>query len=339
MAKARAALKAIDEGRIQPVYVLFGSEGYLRQAIIDALKKQLISADWEDMNFLQFEGDDPEAFQLTRTPLFGGSKRLLVLERSQLLGGTGRRGQGERVEAMRRSLFGYLDRPAADCCLVFDCLAEKADRRLKLVKRLSKEGLLIECNSLTSAEAVDWSVALAKRSGKRLDRQAAAYIVEGNSRRLRDIKNEVDKLILFVGDKKNIGLEEARQVGSARAAVIFDLTEALMAQRSHEASSAMHLLLQQGEAPPLILFMLARQFRLLWAAKAQGPRSSDLAGLPRFVVERLVKAAHSTAWAHLEEAFSILVELDYTIKTGRGDPARALELAVLRLSTVAQRPG
>ena len=254
-----------------------------------------------------------------------------------MLGGSNR-GQQGRMEAIRQSLLAYLERPAPDCCLVFNCLVDKADRRLKVAKRLAKEGFLVECNPPSTGEAVAWSVALAREAGKRLDREAAAYIVEGNSRRLQDIKNEVEKLVLFVGDGKRIGLEEAKEAGAARSAVIFDLTESLTAQQSHKAVSSVQFLLRQGEPPALIVFMLARQFRLLWAAKAEGPRSKELSYLPRFVVERLVKAAHHASWRYLENAFAIMVELDYTIKTGRGEPARALELAVLRLSAAAQRP-
>ncbi|MEW6524705.1 MAG: DNA polymerase III subunit delta [Bacillota bacterium] len=334
MLRATEVLQKLDRGSIGPVYVLFGPETRLRDALVSAISRRLVEPGWEEMNVVRFSGDHPEVYQLARTRTFGGGMRVILCSDSQVLGGGRKEAAAAQAQDM---LLRYMERPGSDSCLVLACPVDKADQRLRVVRRLQEAAALVECGTPSVTEAMEWATKYAAAGGKKLSREAAAYIVEGCLRRLGDIERELDKLVLYVGDQKQISLQAARDAAAARGAVIFDLTDALTAGHREKAFSALQLLLRQGEAPVMIVFMLARQFRLLWHAArlfSQGKRSYAVAQalrLPQFVTDKLLAGVSGLNRAELASAFRILLEADIAIKSGQMDEKHAVELAVLKL--------
>ncbi len=333
--KANEALREIERGTHRPVYVLFGPEDGLRDRIICSLIDRLVAPGWQDMNVVHADGDHLDLLVLARTPVFGGGRRVVVVKDSGLLGG-GRR--ESEAEAFARAFLNYLAEPGPDTCLVLACPVERPSQRSRPYRALSEAGALVECAPLSLSEAIAWAVDRARQRGKLLGREAAAYIAEGASRRLVEIESEVDKLVLYVGDEPRIGVEDVRAAGAARSAGIFDLTDAVAAGDIGPAVRTLHGLLRQGEPPVMILFMLARQYRLLWKAGrllATGVRPAEIAHklrLPQSVTRRLLSAAAGYDQRRMVSAFSVLLDADVAIKLGQLDPTQAVELAVLKLA-------
>lgn len=327
-------LRRVERHTVRPVYVLFGPEHRLRDALIDAICRVVVEPGWEEMNVAKFTGDLPECYQLCHTPTFGGGRRVVLCVDSQLLGGGRKDTASSRAQDL---LLRYLPQPSPHSCLVITCPVDRADQRLRVFRILEEAGALVECGVPSTTEAMAWATQYAADRGRRLAKEAAAHIVEGCLRRLGDIERELDKLMLYAGDAKQLTMADARAAGAARGAQVFELTDAVTAGKEAAALSVLQQLFRQGEAPVMIVFMLARQLRLLWQAarlSAQGQRPVAVAQalrVPVFVASRLVEGAAAMGPAQLPQAFRILLEADVAIKSGQLHEHQAVELATLKL--------
>ncbi len=85
---------------------------------------------------------------------------------------------------------------------------------------------------------------------------------------LREIANELEKLSIYVGNRKEISTADVRAICSvSRQAVIWELTDALGARRLPQAIHAVEKLLGGGEQPIGIVMMLVGQLRLMLLAR------------------------------------------------------------------------
>ena len=85
---------------------------------------------------------------------------------------------------------------------------------------------------------------------------------------LREIANELEKLSIYVGKRKEITAVDVRAICCvSRQAVIWELTDALGMRRLPQAIRALENLLGTGEAPIGIVMMLVGQFRLMLLAR------------------------------------------------------------------------
>ena len=85
---------------------------------------------------------------------------------------------------------------------------------------------------------------------------------------LREIANELEKLSIYVGNRKEISAADVRAICCvSRLAVIWELTDALGTRHVARAITALENLLASGDQPIGVLMMLVAQFRLMLLAK------------------------------------------------------------------------
>ncbi len=161
---------------------------------------------------------------------------------------------------------------------------------------------------------------------------------------LRQLDNELEKLVTYAGTAP-IGADMVQQlVADAREANIFALTDALGSRQVSSALSLLHKSLADGEPPPKIMVMLARQFRLLLQFKelrSMGLPPDEIGRrlqVQPFVVNKLAGQARRFTTAQLEAAYDCLLDADVKVKTGRLEPDVALDLLVTEIAPV-QAPG
>ena len=115
---------------------------------------------------------------------------------------------------------------------------------------------------------------------------------------------------------------------------IFMLVDAIGERRADQALRYVAEILQE-EAPPYVLFMIARQFRLLYRASvlAARRRVSDLSGalgVPPFVARRIAQQARNFTVQAFPGIFERLMQADLAIKSS-GHPRLALETLIAEL--------
>jgi DNA polymerase-3 subunit delta len=162
-----------------------------------------------------------------------------------------------------------------------------------------------------------------------------AQMVGGN---LWVMSGEIAKLALYASERC-IGEEDVKTVvGYSQQANIFNMVDAVMESRVGAAQRAIQQLLQAGVAPFYLLYMLARQARLLVQVK-------DLArqGVPQYEIQTRLGLTADFVWrktseqagryslAQLKRLYHCLLEADLSIKTGKYEPELALSILAAEL--------
>ena len=153
-------MKSIDEdiksGQFQNVYVLYGSEDYLKQQYKQKLKQALISPD-DTMNFAVREGahiNPLELIDLAETMPFFADRRLILVEDSGFF------------ESSCEDLAAYLPQMPATTVMLF--VEPKVDKRGKMYKAASKTGRVIEFGEQKEELLTRWILGRLKKEQKKI---------------------------------------------------------------------------------------------------------------------------------------------------------------------------
>lgn len=239
----------------------------------------------------------------------------------------------------RDALRAYLERVPSTCDLVF-VETEDVDKRNTCFTYLKKAGQVSEFQPRTGADLLHWLQARAKTLQVRLDNAAAQHLVDYVGNEGRMLATELDKLASYVGQKGQITTAVVDLlVQDGQEQNLFAFIDDLSLRRRAAALRGVRALLADGQAAPYILFMLARQVRILLCVQelaAQRMRAEDIAAQLKqkpFVIRKALTQIRNYRSTELETIHDRLIEYDQAIKTGRIQAEVALELLVMELSS------
>ena len=156
---------------------------------------------------------------------------------------------------------------------------DMADKRRKLYKTILEHGMIIDCSvpkgdrraDKMAQEAVlsERMSAILNQVGKRMDKDAYMALYEMTGFDLRTFSNNLQKLISYVGNRKNITVDDVVSVlNRTKKDPIYDLTNAV-AERSIEKSLFfLNTLLADNFHPLQVLAAITNQMRRLFLVKA-----------------------------------------------------------------------
>jgi len=313
---------------LKPVYYFFGTDDYIMEDAFEKIKKEALEGGFASMNYHVYEGRTLDAGELASTastmPAFA-QWRLVVVKGA------------EAIKAVQeKTLAEYVADPSPTTCLVFLSSDAKADRRSVLVKALEEKGFLKPCNRLGDNELLRWIREEAARQGKKISPGAAAKLLQITGNRLRDIKGELDKIVLFVGDKAEIDEKDVEESGlDCREETIFNLSDAIGKKDARAAFRVYEKI--SGEEPIKVLGAISRQMRTLLKIKSlvgKGTPVSKLPSLvglfPKYADDYLRRSRHFTE-KELIGAISSLARADTDFKTGRVPVAVVLPRLIMEL--------
>lgn len=248
------------------------------------------------------------------------------------------------------------------CVLVLS--AGEIDGRKRLVKRIKELGAAIdfkvvrERSGALSREAVEELVAqVARQFGKQLAAPARELILRRAGNDAQMLLRELEKLCLFSGEAATVGESDVRlSFRDMAESWIFDFTAAFCSRSAAKTLPLLRGLFEQGEPPLRLLAMVARELRLLLAAREclegslRGRWRANVAYndfqsrvLPEidadtqatfgkshpFVLYRRFQDASQVPAPDLRTALIRLSELDLRLKSAPGDPKIQVEAFVL----------
>jgi DNA polymerase III subunit delta len=185
-----------------------------------------------------------------------------------------------------------------------------------------------------------WIVQRTQAHGGRIDTRAAASLAQNIGGNLRLLDQEIRKLLLYTGDRKDITSEDVQvMVPYVQSAdVIFQMVDAVGQRDARQAASYLHRLLEVGEHPLSIFAMVVRQFRLLiqvrWLSDRRYTQQQIVTRLKLhpFVGRKLQGQSDHFTPSQLRTAYHLLMETDLAIKHGEMPAESALDLLVAQLT-------
>lgn len=323
-------LEKLKKGETPRITFFYGEEDYWFKAGLLALCRLLFSggeADFNQEEAVAGELEEEKLFNLLQNPPFFSSARLVIIRRIEGLKAT-----------LDEQCIKAINFPAGGVYLVLT--AEKPDQRRKLFQAIKKKAAWVECRAFKAYEARKWIMEEAGRSGFRISPEIAWLLVEYRGTSPAALKNELEKAVLYAGDKKT-GLtreEWLALLGRSTESGLFTMLDRVTEGKTGESLRLLHQLLDSGEAEIKLLFMLSRQVRLLLLTlllQRGGRNREEIKRELRchpYVAEKLLSQTTKMSFTRLRAAHRRLLKADFRIKTGQSLPRLELEMLVCDLS-------
>ena len=362
-AQTERFVSEVQSRKLRPAYVFVGDEVFFRKRCREAIVEHLVPSDLRDFSLFEFdlaETDLAEILDRARTPSLMAPFQVFFIRGVKTLFGRGSN------EARLAAIEEYCKDPNPAAVLIFvaDHISIPADaRRMELTDKERYERIretmgeycgIIELARVEEGEAVRWIDQYCATIGVKIDSDAARELVDALGGDMMMISNELEKLILYVGEKKRIALGDVEtMVLAAKQRSLYELTDAISAKDRVRALSMLDAILTTGEGDEAAighLYMLAKTFRqmlvilernvrdqrMLWAALWQGFR------VPPFAAEDIIRQARRyKSKRELTRAIRLIAKTDLALRSNPPNKRLVLEKLVLDLTAEpkAEIPG
>ncbi len=318
----------LQKGELAPLYLFYGEEDFLIEEAADAVMAAALRAEERQFNLdVMYAGEDDIRDILAHAasfPMMGG-RRVLVLR------------EVEKLSAKELDLLsGYVERPSPSTCLV--CCGAKADLRKRPWTIVKRSGAVLECRSLYESQLPSWIAARVRARGGSISQEATKLLAAYAGTSLREIQNEIDKIFIYLGDKKSISEDDiAALVGISKEFSVFELQKAVGGRDLRRAPVILEHMLDAGENVPFILVMLTNYFAALLKLhdmQREGAsleeQASEMRVKPYFLREYAEVLKRYTK-SELEHAFLLLADADEKVKTSSLSPAQVMLSLIVQL--------
>jgi DNA polymerase-3 subunit delta len=223
--------------------------------------------------------------------------------------------------------------------LVLDC--DKLDKRGKLYKTIEKHGLVQELSPPDRRRLPGLVRELLKDKNVRVTTEGFRYLVEAVELDVGRLEREIEKLALYPHQGELEASELKELAFSSQGGNIFAFLDTL-GERRLDALARLQRLLDSGEDPSKIFFMIASQIRGLLAVKSlisQGCSDEQIAqelGRYAWLVNKQRRMAAKFTESELIELMHKLHQEDLALKQGEREPHEALFEIFLRITVPTQ---
>ena len=328
-------IKAILAG-----YFFYGEENFLAHQFIDDLKKVL---------FPDEEGEPViERFSLAShpwrdiidsartTPLLFSSSRLIIIESPPRKKENIPSPKEELSSSDKKVLEEYFSSPVPNTVLaaIFPGKIRKTSGLIKFLSTLPSSAVSVkETKPLKNWELISWIERKLYFWGKVADQDAVERLIELAGNNLRRIDNEIEKVVTYVGENKNVSVDDVSQVtGWVRSFVEWELSESLDRADYKQCLIVVNKLLdKEGMVPVNIMGLIAGFFRDLLLVKlrlneGKKDRKSIFKEVKPQILEKygrlyqdkfkqLFSMADSVSMQNLKHILSLLRDVDLKLRT------------------------
>lgn len=267
--------RALSEDNVPPVLVFHGDEPYLARRGVKLLKSAVLSDGSEPFDFASLSGRTVDAETIVAhaatVPMLSERRLTVVFEFDRL-------GPSDKGK-----LLSYARSPAAGSCLALVSLS-RIPGKIKFERDLLAAAEEVLCDPLTGDTLVSAVRTMADERGKAIGDEALGVLLDWTGRELHPIANELDKLSCYVGDRREIGLQDVEQVVGAKASGIKDLALAVASQDGPAALDLLGELSRGGLDAARLVSQLFGHWMMLWRTRVErgsgAQRGRSLPGQP-----------------------------------------------------------
>lgn len=316
-------LKKIKSDEASGIYCFQGEEDYLAKNTINFLKKELI--DESVLEFNSFEKDAADMIynnlyeEIVRLP-FMAKKRVIILYNWTDLS----KDLAKNYEEIEKLKDSYI--------LVLMSSPESPRKNLSIVKTLMKYDRLVDFDMVNPAALKNWILKKLQEENKKISEAALRKFIEylnyskdSEFNSLYKIENEIKKLASISSESIDESIVDS-MVNKSISSNIFNLTDAISQKNRKKAIQELNKLLNNGEEPVKILYMLSRHMINVLKIinyKNQGYKDYDimrLVGISKFEFNKIFSTLKNFSEDNARYNLEKCMEADYILKTKKNEP-------------------
>src|SRR5690348_8942247 len=340
--------------KLRPAYVFVGDEVFFRDQCRQALLQHLVPPELRDFSLHDLDLGEvgiAEVLDRARTPSLMAPFQVFFIRGVKALYGRG----SHAAEFAEIERYVKDPNPAAVLIFIADHLSIPADiRRMDMQGKDRYERIretlgeycgMVELARVEESDGMRWIISQAEKEGIKIDQDAARELMDALGADMMLVSRELEKLILFVAEKKHITLGDVEtMVLAAKQRSLYELTDAISAKDKGRALSVLDGLLSTSEGDDAAighLYMLSRTFRqmlvileknvrdsrTIWQALWQGFR------VPPFAADDLIRQARRyKSRGELTRALRLIARADIALRSNPPSKRMVLEQLVIQLA-------
>lgn len=344
---------AVEQRKLAAGYVFLGDEAFFRRRCREAVLRHLIPAGMREFSFYEFDLEQSEVTDVldrARTPSLMAPFQVFFVRGVKALYGRGKH------DAEFAAIEDYFKHPNPDALVVFiaDHISIPADiRRMEMQDKDRYERIretlgdwctIIEFARVDEGEAVRWVTDSAAQEQVKVDPDAARELVDSLGGDMMMISSDLEKLILYVGEKKRITLGDVEtMVLAAKQRTLYELTDAISAKDRPRALEVLDAVISTGDGEDASighLYMLAKTFRQMLVISERNVRDSRALWqvlwqgfrVPPFAAEDIIRQARRyKSRRELTRAIRLIAKADLALRSNAPSKRLVLENLVLEL--------
>lgn len=313
------------------VFLLLGSDLYSKEKALESLAASSFKGFPKDIDYKVFHASDDAIGAIIdhiATSSIFSEKRLVVVKELDKMDPKG-------LELLIESI----KKPLGSACLVLESGSYSV---LKYHPVLNDIACVKRFDELEGPAVTSWvRNFVSSKAGKSISGEAMELLFELKGYEPMCLAGELDKLIAFTGDRKEIGIEDVEEaVGISALSSGFDLCWKIGARDADSAVRIVSRLLGSGKKPHEIIGMISWHLKRMLKGKEltrHGESEYEIASALKIRKSDIEVFFTQLAYFDMEEiksGISLLLEADLDIKRTRYDPGLVLEFAVIRLCLI-----
>jgi DNA polymerase III subunit delta len=327
---SRAELDRSLANKIDPLYLLVGSERYLRtlaaRAITDAALAGTLLREFNETSFSLLSDSTRAAIAAAeQLPMMSDRRVVRIRDFARLR------------EADEDLLIAYLSNPAPSTVAIF--IADDLDKRKKATKSLLDRCTVVDFPPLKDAEARTWVKTRLRELKTSANDQVINEIVRLVGTDVQTLFMELDKLASGAAHTGQITLALVEDlIGRSRELANWELTDQLVAGNRKKALETLHRLLEDDVEPLMLLGLIASNYRKLALGKQlliSGGVSEVFksVSMPPFKREAYIETLRRADATKIAHGIQLIANVDLAIKTSQATPRLQMELLVCELAS------
>lgn len=296
--------------KFKPVYWLEGEEDYFIDTVVHYAEHEILTEAEAGFNLMIFYGKDASWIDVVnackRYPMFS-ERQVVILKEAQ---------QMKDIDKLEP----YIEHPLSSTIFVVSYKEKKVDGRSKLAKTLKEKGEMLTTKKMYDNQLPDWTNELIQSKGRSISQKALMLLVDHIGNDLSRINNEVDKVLVNLGERNNITEDDIEKyVGVSKEYNPFELQSAMAAKDLARAMKIIQYFEANPKAAPiqLILPTLYNLFSKTYMIFGQSAKDDKTVaaniGVNPFFVKDYLATARNYGYQGVEAALLLLHQ--YNLKS------------------------
>ncbi|MBO9635988.1 MAG: DNA polymerase III subunit delta [Chitinophagaceae bacterium] len=232
--------------KFKPVYWLEGEEDYFIDTVVHYAEHEILTEAEAGFNLMVFYGKDASWIDVVnackRYPMFS-ERQVVILKEAQ---------QMRDIDKLEP----YIEHPLSSTIFVVSYKEKKVDGRSKLAKTLKEKGEMLTTKKMYDNQLPDWTNDLIQSKGRSISQKALMLLVDHIGNDLSRINNEVDKVLVNLGERNNITEDDIEKyVGVSKEYNPFELQSAMAAKDLAKAMKIIQYFEANPKAAPIQLIL------------------------------------------------------------------------------------
>ncbi len=306
------------------IFYFYGDNSYAIAQRIADIKAQYIKKTGGDADLETFDMSERNLSDLLNAlsvvPMFVTSRLIIVRELST------HKLSADKIEALLKAI------PDTTNVIITDRVV---DKRSVYFKTLSKLKSAKNFTLLSPAQLVAWVKQEIEKCSAEADNRTISVLIERVGNDQWQLRNEITKLAAYNSKITTQSIDELVVPNLQQTA--FMMTDAITRHDAKRATELYNNLALSGEADQKILGAIVYQYRVLVLAKDNEGKGStwqkDL-GISPYASAKAQNLVRNMSMTQLQQAYQLIVDSDYSVKSGERASRDAMEDLIYKLSTL-----